>query len=1606
MFARKVSASLLAFLMTTVGFALAIVDVEAEAGSADAHGYSWTDSKGGAPNVTFEWIDVQGGTDAGFSYSTNQFVGPFNIGFAFEFYGNTYSSFYISTNGFMTLGSGATDSVNDPIPSTSVPNNVIAPFWDDLMVDYSPYNSGEVYYQTMGAAPNRQLVVQWDNVSRAYSSNHLTFEVILNETGEVWFQYREMGSETGVSATVGIENIDGSVGCEYSYNEAIMENELAIRFERGPIGFGPDSSGAGNPGDVILYILTVTNGQGVVDSFDIEINSSLLGWNVSICDSMGIPLTDENNNTIPDTGNLTANDSFTIHAYVEIPMAPLARTETTILIASSYADPSVNDTAILTTETTKAIYDAPHTDVGYDDDSDGDFDYLIVNVSLYILEEDDFHVYCYLYTATEQYIQMVLGTNWLPMGSQMISVQFTGEYIFSGLENGTFTVRTYLYDSDWDFIGLDSHTTSPYNYTDFDPPEAIFFPPHSDYAIDDDSDTLYDYLVVDAIVQVHDEGEYTVEAYLEDDWGDPVSYTEHVDVLVAGTHTVQLMFPGWDINTASMDGPYYAYLYLDNQSGFNIDYNSHETGSYIRSDFEGLPVMFLPPYDDYGNDTDGDGYYNELIIEVPIDCSETGYYDIEIYIEDYYSDEFRHIFDTIHVEAGVGATYTVALDSYSIRSNGVNGRFYVDMYLYNSSTAFEYDSDSHMTDYYSLSYFDPLGAFLEPPYDDYGRDDDSDGRFDCLVVTVPINASSTGYYDLQAYVRNPYYTHVVTLEQSFYIEENTVYVATVEIDSYTICREGIDGEWYLALSIYDHWTSTQYSYDTYTTDSYNVDLFDPIPVQFEPPHADYGLDTDDDADFDYLVVQVTFSCYETGRYTFYADLYDPYMSLLTSAQVTRDCSPGWRAVEFVFDGWVIWYNGVNGWFDVLLSVEDEAGMIIDTDVHYSDYYYYYSEFEHSPAELSPPHNDIALDDDVDGLYEYLIVAVTVEVYIEGDYIVTGTLRDDWGYDVDAVGNSTHLETGTNDVELWFDGWLIALATADPWYVSLELADVQGVEMDSATYYLGAAYWRTDFNATLPTLEAGWAYDVPVIDGFVDPGEWFGAGTIAFTEIDEMNEVSAMMFVMNNDTHLFVCVDAVGDVTNGQDDSASLSFDTGNDNLITDSEEDQFVLTWMGSWTDSQHLVYDSGYWDWTDDCRPFDPGLAYHEGLAGTAGFGSSDESTTAHRIYELSIPLALLDAVPGDVLGFATASAVGLGVMDSDDYAYSAWPAHFLDEPSYAVYGDLVLSPERPMTTAEVDGLGGDNGWFVSDVDVSLSASGGTGGVNATYLRVGEGSWVEYETPIAVSGDGIHSIQYYSVDMSGVEEPVRTLDVMIDTESPETSASVEGTLGYDDWYTANALALFEAIDESSGVRAIMARLDGGAWMNVSEGFMDITEDGIHQLEYYAVDVAGHEEDVKSIELKVDLNAPETMPYVEGSRVTLNVTDSGSGVSTTLYRIDGGEWKTYAGPFEVRGEGNHTVEFFSRDAAGNNETVKSIVVEGAAGVSILGMDLWLALLMLALLVAIILGVLFVFLRRTPRPPRGYPMPPDARLYEQQEPPQVGVGEGEPPRQGQAPPPTE
>jgi hypothetical protein len=202
--------------------------------------YTWVDSDN--PNgPVFEWNDICS-TGIPISLNDDDYKAvPLN--FAFPFYGNSYSTMYISSNGLVSFGTGTTVRTNKPIPSSGTPKNFIAAFWDDL----NPATGGSVYYKNSGST----TIVQFNHVPSLYckSPNDFTFQIVLSANGNICLYYQKMYAAGLNSATVGIENADGTSGLQVVYNAPYIHDNLAVLFKKdSPWLLNSNASGTIAPG--------------------------------------------------------------------------------------------------------------------------------------------------------------------------------------------------------------------------------------------------------------------------------------------------------------------------------------------------------------------------------------------------------------------------------------------------------------------------------------------------------------------------------------------------------------------------------------------------------------------------------------------------------------------------------------------------------------------------------------------------------------------------------------------------------------------------------------------------------------------------------------------------------------------------------------------------------------------------------------------------------------------------------------------------------------------------------------------------------------------------------------------------------------------------------------------------------------------------------------------------------------------------------------------------------------------------------------------------------------------------------------------------------------
>lgn len=158
------------------------------------------------------------GTNAFPSACDDCVTGQINIGFPFNFYGNTYTTAVIQSNGIVGFGPFTyTGYMPYAIPANGDPDNYIAGFYADIDIRYG----GSITYQTIGTAPNRKFVVSYNNVvpynmGSSAGTGTATFQIVLNEDHSFHIIISQISSNwnastSGSYGTSGAENSNGGV---------------------------------------------------------------------------------------------------------------------------------------------------------------------------------------------------------------------------------------------------------------------------------------------------------------------------------------------------------------------------------------------------------------------------------------------------------------------------------------------------------------------------------------------------------------------------------------------------------------------------------------------------------------------------------------------------------------------------------------------------------------------------------------------------------------------------------------------------------------------------------------------------------------------------------------------------------------------------------------------------------------------------------------------------------------------------------------------------------------------------------------------------------------------------------------------------------------------------------------------------------------------------------------------------------------------------------------------------------------------------------------------------------------------------------------------------
>ena len=283
-----------------------------------------------------------------------------------------------------------------------------------------------------------------------------------------------------------------------------------------------------------------------------------------------------------------------------------------------------------------------------------------------------------------------------------------------------------------------------------------------------------------------------------------------------------------------------------------------------------------------------------------------------------------------------------------------------------------------------------------------------------------------------------------------------------------------------------------------------------------------------------------------------------------------------------------------------------------------------------------------------------------------------------------------------------------------------------------------------------------------------------------------------------------------------------------------------------------------------------------------------------------------------------------------SEDFAYS---------PDAAT----VVDTADPVTTIEVTGTTvGDA--YSGSASFTLSAGDSGSGVNATYFRVDSSSWIRYGGAVMLSNGGSHLVQYYSSDLAGNTEEVRSRTIAIETTNPVVSFLEPGKE-----FGSTATIRFQ-VSSVQPIEELRASLDGAANSSVDADLRSITftdlSAGTHRVTVWARDSADKwGQNMTSFTVRPGASSEDTtgagMTLVLGSlnpsydaddtiRLTWSCTVTGSAVDHFTVLVDSGVVATLDGDatgYDVTGlkAGSHEITVLAVDGDGNS-TEKSVIL--------------------------------------------------------------------------------
>lgn len=578
------------------------------------------------------------------------------------------------------------------------------------------------------------------------------------------------------------------------------------------------------------------------------------------------------------------------------------------------------------------------------------------------------------------------------------------------------------------YYGLSWISPQSYNYTDFDSPPAQFGGNYNNYGADTDGDGLFNLLIVEVQVNVTQEDDFTLDGYIygggmNNIWSNPAEY-----YLPLGENWVNLTFDGYEIHRSGTTGIsiQIGAIYLNEQNGPQIDSQYSITlGTYDYTQFDPPHAQFFQPttFADLGNDTNGNAFFDELILAFDVTINEPGYYYVDGALRNPLNGDSRsERSQTSYVLSPGPVSFTISFPGSWVWAQHLdNIRFSVNYISIQETDQFnnfnkqwDYMNDpAYNTDPYNSTDFEPPQARFTGNFLENLIDTDLDGQTNILTLSVQIDITATVSSDYS--LEGELFYGTESNSANYYLNDLGAGVYWIDIDFVTarLYETFIDQAYDFSLELYSHSENMVIDRINNQTSFYNYLDFDPFSAYFTGNFYDQGIDSDASGKFDYVELLIEVNITDDASFTFNCwlsssgggqgwDYYSPLMSLTFGVQnLTVQIDKEWF--------WNV--AGGNTVYLEDLSIREQLGSFgeFTADYEYPHHpfanIYQISDFDVPSAYFMDNFYDQGIDSDASGWFNYVEFKIEVNITQAGQYSIDGYIDSDgpgsgWWYRVD------------------------------------------------------------------------------------------------------------------------------------------------------------------------------------------------------------------------------------------------------------------------------------------------------------------------------------------------------------------------------------------------------------------------------------------------------------------------------------------------------------------------------------------------------------------------------------------------------------------------------